>query len=97
MIRDGRTNDAMDEYWKLFPARQATSAAMAVLAGSNFLHRMLWKYQGWLQGFNGGPLRAPSMRLVDRQMKPLRQALVASGFTIDDLDDSEFFVGRNPG
>lgn len=96
MIREGRANEAMDEYWKLYPARQATSAAMAMLAGSNFLHRMLWKYQGWLQGFNGGPLRAPSMRLVDRQMKPLRQGLVASGFKLDDLDDSRFFVGRNP-
>jgi len=96
LIRDGRANEAMDEYWKLYPARQATSAAMAVLAGSNFLHRMLWKYQGWLQGFNGGPLRAPSMRLVDRQMKPLRQGLLASGFKLDDLDDSQFFIGRNP-
>lgn len=96
MIREGRANEAMDEYWKLYPARQATSAAMAMLAGSNFLHRMLWKYQGWLQGFNGGPLRAPSMRLVDRQMKPLRQGLVASGFKLDDLDDSQFFIGRNP-
>lgn len=96
LIRDGRANEAMDEYWKLYPARQATGAAMAVLAGSNFLHRMLWKYQGWLQGFNGGPLRAPSMRLVDRQMKPLRQGLIASGFKLDDLDDSQFFIGRNP-
>ena len=96
LIRAGRVNEAMDAYWTLYPARQATTAAMAVLAGSNFLHRMLWKYQRWLQGFNGGPLRAPSMRLVDRQMKPLRQGLIASGFEIEDLDDGAFFVGRNP-
>jgi 4-hydroxy-tetrahydrodipicolinate synthase len=96
LIREGKTNEAMDEYWKLAPARQATTQAMAVLAGSNFLHRMLWKYQGWLQGFNGGPLRAPTMRLVDRQMKPLRQGLLSSGFDIEALDDAEFFVGRNP-
>ncbi|MEQ8492695.1 MAG: dihydrodipicolinate synthase family protein, partial [Gammaproteobacteria bacterium] len=69
---------------------------LAVLQGSNFLHRMLWKYQGWLQGFNGGPLRAPTMRLVDRQMKALRQGLVAAGFDIDAPDDAEFFRGRNP-
>ena len=96
LIRDGHVNEAMDEYWKISAGRQASGAAMAVLAGSNFLHRMLWKYQGWLQGFNGGPLRAPSMRLVDRQMRPLRQALIASGFELDERDDSEFFVGRNP-
>jgi 4-hydroxy-tetrahydrodipicolinate synthase len=96
LIRAGRVNEAMDAYWTLYPARQATTAAMAVLAGSNFLHRMLWKYQGWLQGFNGGPLRAPTMRLVDRQMKPLRQGLIASGFELEELDDGAFFVGRNP-
>lgn len=96
LIRQGEINAAMDEYWKIFPGRQASTAAMAVLAGSNFLHRMLWKYQGWLQGFNGGPLRAPSMRLTDRQMKPLRQALVQCGFQLDDLDDSQFFSGRHP-
>lgn len=95
-IRAGNTNAAMDEYWKIFPGRQASMQAMAVLAGSNFLHRMLWKYQGWLQGFNGGPLRAPSMRLVDRQMKALRQGLIASGFELDDEPDAAFFVGRNP-
>lgn len=96
MIRDGRRDEAMDAYWRLFPARQASVAAMAVLQGSNFLHRMLWKYQGWLQGFNGGPLRAPTMRLVDRQMKALRQGLVAAGFDVDAPDDAEFFRGRNP-
>ncbi|HCU91210.1 MAG TPA: dihydrodipicolinate synthase family protein [Gammaproteobacteria bacterium] len=96
LIRGGKNIQAMDEYWKVFPARQATVAAMAVLAGSNFLHRMLWKYQGWLQGFNGGPLRAPSMRLVDRQMKALRQGLIASGYELNAPDDAEFFVGRNP-
>jgi 4-hydroxy-tetrahydrodipicolinate synthase len=96
LIREGRKNEAMDEYWKLFPGRQASMQAMAVLAGSNFLHRMLWKYQGWLQGFNGGPLRAPTMRLVDRQMKPLRAGLEACGFEIDAPDDAEFFIGRNP-
>jgi len=37
------------------------------------------------------------MRLVDRQMKPLRQGLVAAGFKLDDLDDSQFFIGRHPG
>ncbi len=96
LIRAGKHNEAMDEYWKIFPGRQASTQAMAVLAGSNFLHRMLWKYQGWLQGFNGGPLRAPSMRLVDRQMQALRHGLLASGFTIEIEDDAEFFVGRNP-
>ena len=58
----------MELYWQIQPARQASMQAMGMLAGSNFLHRMLWKYQGWLSGFNGGPLRTPTMRLNDRQV-----------------------------
>lgn len=40
-----------------------------------FLHRMLWKYQGWLDGFNGGPMRRPTMRLNDHTMQTLRNGL----------------------
>jgi 4-hydroxy-tetrahydrodipicolinate synthase len=96
MIQRGEHDQAMDRYWLLHHARQANGAAMAVLAGSNFLHRMLWKYQGWLQGFNGGPLRAPTMRLTDRQMKALRGGLVAAGLPCTADEDAAFFVGRNP-
>lgn len=92
----GENEAAMELYWRIHPGRQANLQAMSMLAGSNFLHRMLWKYQGWLQGFNGGPLRAPTMRLTDRQMRPLRQALIASGFAPEERPDSEFFKGRNP-
>ena len=28
--------------------------------------------------------------------EPLRQALIASGFKLEELDDSAFFVGRHP-
>lgn len=96
LIQRGEHDAAMARYWTLHHARQANSAAMAMLAGTNFLHRMLWKYQGWLQGFNGGPLRAPSMRLSDRQMKSLRGGLIAAGLPCTASEDHEFFIGRNP-
>jgi 4-hydroxy-tetrahydrodipicolinate synthase len=96
MIQDGHFDKAMELYWQIHPARQTNMQAMAMFAGSNFLHRMLWKYQGWLNGFNGGPLRQPTMRLVDRQMKQLRQGLVASGLDVTKSADKEFFVGRYP-
>ena len=96
LIQDGQFEAAMKLYWQIHPARQASMQAMAMLAGSNFLHRMIWKYQGWLSGFNGGPLRAPTMRLNDRQMKPLRQGLIASRLEVPVEDDKEFFIGRNP-
>ncbi len=96
LVQDGQIDSAMELYWRIHPGRQANMQAMAMLAGSNFLHRMLWKYQGWLQGFNGGPVRTPTMRINDRQMKGLRQGLVASGFDLDAPPDAEFFLGRNP-
>ena len=96
LVQRGDVDAAMEIYWKIHPGRQANMAAMAMLAGSNFLHRMLWKYQGWLQGFNGGPLRTPTMRLTDRQMKGLRQGLLTCGFDIEELPDREFFLGRHP-
>jgi 4-hydroxy-tetrahydrodipicolinate synthase len=95
-IRDGNFEKAMEIYWQIHPARMANMSAMAMMIGANFLHRMLWKYQGWLSGFNGGPLRQPTMRLTDRQMKPLRAALREAGLNPTGDSDKAFFVGRNP-
>jgi len=96
LIQDGHFDKAMELYWQIHPARLANIAAMSLIAGANFLHRMLWKYQGWLNGFNGGPLRMPTMRLVDRQMKALRQGLMAARLEPTADSDKEFFMGRNP-
>ena len=96
LARSGKHNEAMDNYWKLSNARKANSQAMGHLAGANFLHRMLWKYQGWLNGWNGGPLRAPTMRLLDGQMNSLRAGLISAGLPVSEGDNAEFFIGRNP-
>ena len=64
------------------------------MAQSHFLHRMMWKYQGWLNGFNGGPLRRPTMRLNDATMKTLRNALAQSGIKPTDSSHRYLFVGR---
>lgn len=96
LIQDGHFDKAMELYWQIHPARLTNINTMGMIAGSNFVHRMLWKYQGWLNGFNGGPLRQPTMRIVDRQMKPLRQALLTSGLEVTADPDKAFFVGRNP-
>ena len=60
------------------------------------LNRTQWKYQDWLAGFNGGPLRAPTLRIPDRFMKSLRQGLVASGCEVTSDPDSAFMTGRHP-
>jgi 4-hydroxy-tetrahydrodipicolinate synthase len=95
--RTGRFEEAMQLYWKVNPARQANTAASAASAPAiGALNRTQWKYQDWLAGFNGGPLRAPSLRIPDRFMKSLRQSLGASGCEVTSDPDSAFMVGRHP-
>lgn len=96
MLQDpARIDDAMELYWRLSPARSATGSLMREAnSGTSLVHRLLWKYQGWLNGFNGGPVRSPHMRLHDRQIVQLRTAAVAAGIAVTDDDDREFFRGR---
>lgn len=87
--------EAMELYWRVHPARAASDALMREAnGGTSFVHRLLWKYQGWLQGFNGGAVRSPHTRLHDRQMVQLRSAAVAAGLRITDEPDAAFFTGR---
>jgi 4-hydroxy-tetrahydrodipicolinate synthase len=64
--------------------------------GAGIIHRMVWKYQAWLQGFNGGPLRQPTMKIRDVHMRQLREASKRCGLNPTKDPDSAFFVGRNP-
>ena len=96
LLQKGEFDRAMDIYWRINPARQARVAIQATFAGANFIHRYLWKYQGWLQGYNGGPMRQPVMKLNDAQMRNVREPLLRSGFKIADEDATDFYRGRNP-
>ena len=97
LARSGRWEDAMARHWQVQPARLAAgAAAQSYAGGTSVLNRTHWKYQEWLAGYNGGPLRAPAMRIPDRFMKSLRGGLQAAGLPVTDDPDSEFMVGRNP-
>ena len=97
LAKSGEWEAAMELYWKANPARSANgAAAQSYAGGTGVLNRTMWKYQDWLAGFNGGPLRAPAMRVPDRLMKMLRQGLVASGLPVTKDPDSAYMVGRNP-
>ncbi|HEY2054627.1 MAG TPA: dihydrodipicolinate synthase family protein [Solirubrobacterales bacterium] len=98
LLTDGDYDAAMDLYWQMQPARQANMKIMGeAAAGTAMVHRLLWKYQGWLNGFNGGPIRSPlSGRLNDGQMGTLRSSMAAAGIEATEDEDAEFFVGRNP-
>lgn len=95
-VLDGDWDAAMELFWSYQPAREAKGAFHATFGGANLIHRVGWKYLGWLQGFNGGLLRMPQMRLTRGQMKGLRAGLAASGYDLP-ADDAGFYDGRHPG
>ncbi len=96
MLVAGEFEQAMELYWKINPARQARVQAQATFAGANFIHRYMWKYQAWLQGYNGGPMRQPIMKVNDAQMRLVRDGLMRSGYELKDEDARAFYAGRNP-
>lgn len=94
---DATWDEGMELYWQVMPVRRASSAiGAAAVALTSTVSRIVWKYQGWLNGFNGGPLRGPLPRINQAQMNQLRSAAVASGLDVTGDPDEAFFVGRNP-
>jgi 4-hydroxy-tetrahydrodipicolinate synthase len=96
LLQSGDFDEATKLYWQIQPARRANQATSAYMAQTNVLNRMQWKYQAWLNGFNGGPMRQPSMRVTDPSMATLRQGLAKSGVKPTELPDRDLYIGRNP-
>ena len=96
LLRDGKYDDATEIYWQLHPARKVKSGLAAPMHGGFFLNRQAWKFQGWLQGYNGGPLRMPTQRIHDHQMAALRKGLLDAGLAPSMDPFREFFTGRHP-
>lgn len=95
MIHDGKWDEGMELYWSYQDLREAKGAFHKTFSGANLIHRNGWKYLQWLQGFNGGLLPMPQMRLQGSQMRRFRKAAAASGFEVPDSDDG-FIEGRFP-
>jgi 4-hydroxy-tetrahydrodipicolinate synthase len=98
LLSDSATwDEGMELYWRLAPVRRANSAiASATVALTQLVPRAVWKYQGWLLGFNGGPLRGPQQRITAAQMATLRAGAAAAGLPVTSDSDELFWVGRNP-
>lgn len=97
LSHDATWDAGMDLYWRLAPVRRAQTAIVsATVALTSLVPRVVWKYQGWLLGFNGGPLRQPQPRINAAQMAQIRSAAAAAGLPVTDEPDAEFYVGRNP-
>lgn len=94
MIQDGDLEGATKVFYQLDPARKAFGAVPQF--GNGMINRMMWKYEAWLQGYNGGPMRGPTARVYSRDMVTLRRGLEASGLSPTSDPDAAFFVGRNP-
>ena len=95
LLHKGQWDEGMDVYYSFQAAREAKGAWSATWAGANLIHRNGWKYLAWLQGFNGGLLRMPQMRLQPSQMAQLRRGLEASGYDLPATDEG-FHEGRHP-
>jgi 4-hydroxy-tetrahydrodipicolinate synthase len=95
LLHSGDTARAMEEYWRIQPARNARSSTMSG-GGANLVHRYLWKFQAWLNGYNGGPIRQPAMKLSESQMKTSADGVRKAGIAEADEPFADFFVGRNP-
>lgn len=96
LLREQRFDEVTELYWKMHPARKIKGQMAQLLNGGHFIDRQLWKFQGWLQGYNGGPLRLPTQKIHDPQMAALRRGLLDAGFEPSMDPFSEFFIGRNP-
>jgi 4-hydroxy-tetrahydrodipicolinate synthase len=98
LLSDPATWDAgMDLYWRNSPVRRANSAIVSpTVAATGMVPRAVWKYQGWLVGFNGGPLRAPLARINAVQMSQIRKAALDAGLDVTDEPDERFWTGRHP-
>ncbi|MGR8023350.1 dihydrodipicolinate synthase family protein [Burkholderia cenocepacia] len=94
LIRAGQYDEATQLWYRMDPARKAF--ASLPMAANGLLNRMMWKYQGWLQGYNGGPLPHPTQRVFQRDMVVLRKGLEAASLNPTRDPDEAFFIGRHP-
>ena len=94
MLRQGRFDEATQEWYRIDPARKAVTGVG--FGSGGMLNRMLWKYRDWLQGYNGGPLRGPTPRVYAKDMAALRRGLELAGLNPTSDPDEAFFIGRNP-
>jgi dihydrodipicolinate synthase/N-acetylneuraminate lyase len=97
LLRSDDWDAGMSLFWKIHPARVARFEN-ARANGAHVINRTTWKYLGWLNGMNGGPLRGPLPKLDARQAEALRSSLVRSGIIEPDVKSglADFLQGRFP-
>lgn len=94
LLQAGEYDEATRLWYQIEPARKAFVGQG--IAANGLINRMMWKYEGWLQGYNGGPMPHPTQRVFKHNMKALREGLAAAGLNPTQDPDEAFFIGRNP-
>ena len=94
LLAEGKTQEAMQTYWRMAPALGSMMQIMAPLVPTGTYHWPLLKYQQWLSGGNGGLTRQPAMRVFQRNLMAIRGGLAAVGVQCPDPDE-DFFLGRS--
>lgn len=95
LIQERNYEEATRLWYQIDPARKAFTSVP--VASNGLINRVIWKYQSWLQGYNGGPIPHPTPRIYSRDMVALRRGLQAAGLNPTSDPDEAFFVGRHPG
>lgn len=94
LLEEGKHDEVTEIYWRMHPARKIKNALTQQMTGSFMLNRMQWKFQGWLQGYNGGPLRGPTPRMHKNHMQTLFNAQKIAGLNPSKDPFRDFFTGR---
>ena len=93
-FRAGQLDEAMKIYWAIEPVRRASWAVHARYSGAGLYPFLMFKYQQFLVGGNGGMLRQPIHRAHTGDLHVLRSGLEASGINPYGGSIEEFYVGR---
>jgi 4-hydroxy-tetrahydrodipicolinate synthase len=93
LLLEGKTDEAMELYWRITPARMTFEQQFMPTQTIGTYHWPLMKYYQWLVGGNGGCTREPVMKMGQHQMDQARDAVRALGIQPRENDEA-FFVGH---
>lgn len=93
LLLTGKTDDAMQIYWKLTPVRMTFEKQFMPSHGPAVYNVTQHKYYQWLVGGNGGVTRQPVMKMYQHEMEENKRALRAIGIEPRQPDE-EFYPGR---
>ncbi len=93
MIREGKTKEGMEIFWKLNSIRSFFEQQHGPTAMSGTYNWPMQKYYLWLVGGNGGYTRQPCMKIHKSETEPYKRHLNALGIDVNE-NEEEFYYGK---